>query len=50
MFFIKRINLSNIHTNNVKDMESMFYGCSEQLQNRIKAQYKNIKAEAFRKY
>jgi len=28
-------------------MRFMFYGCSEQFQKKIKAQYKNIKEEAF---
>jgi len=28
-------------------MRGMFYGCSEQFKTKIKAQYKNIKGEAF---
>jgi len=30
-------------------MIGMFFGCSEQFQNKIRAQYKNIKKEAFYK-
>jgi len=47
---LKELNLSNFNTINVTDMESMFKGCSDQLQNKIKAQYKNIKEEAFDNY
>ena len=54
MFFgcslLKELNISGIHTNRITDMGSMFYGCSEQFQNKIRAQYKNIKEEAFIKY
>jgi len=31
-------------------MRGMFYGCSEQFKNKIKAEYKNIKEEAFEIY
>ena len=44
---LKELNLSKLNTNNVTDMGSMFFGCSEQFQNKIRAQYKNIKEEAF---
>ena len=44
---LKELNLSNFNTNNVTNMEWMFYGCSEQLKNKIKSEYKNIKEEAF---
>ena len=51
MFFgcssLKELNLSNFNTNNVTDMRGMFYECSEQLKNKIKSEYKNIKEEAF---
>ena len=44
---LEELNLSNFNTNNVIDMDSMFCGCSVQFQMKIKAQYKNIKEEAF---
>ena len=44
---LKGLNLSNFNTNNVTDMGHMFFGCSGQFQNKIKAQYRNIKEEAF---
>ena len=44
---LEELNLSNFNFNNVNDMRDMFYGCSEQFQNKIKAKYKNIKEEAF---
>ena len=44
---LKELNLSNFNTNNVTDMRYMFYKCSEQLKNKIKSEYKNIKEEAF---
>ena len=44
---LKELNLSNFNTINVTDMESMFNRCSAQFQNKIKAQYKNIKEKAF---
>ena len=43
---LKELNLSNFKTKYV-NMRCMFDGCSVQLQNKIKAQYKNIKKEAF---
>ena len=44
---LKELNLSNFNTNNVNYMGYMFNGCSEQLKNKIKSEYKNIKEEAF---
>ena len=47
---LKELNLSNFNTNNVIIMRGMFSGCSNQFQNKIRAQYKNIKEEAFDNY
>ena len=47
---IKELNISNFNTNNVTDMKGMFSKCSIQFQNKIRAQYKNIKEEAFGNY
>ena len=44
---LKELNLSNFNTNNVINMSYMFSKCSDQLQDEIRAQYKNIKEEAF---
>ena len=44
---LKVLNLSNFNTNNVTYMEYMFGRCSYKFQNKIRAQYKNIKEEAF---
>ena len=44
---LKELNLSKFNTNNVTKMEGMFYKCSCKFQNKIRAQYKNIKEEAF---
>ena len=44
---LKELNLSNFNTNDVINMTSMFFGCSKQLKNKIRAEYKNIKEEAF---
>ena len=44
---LKELNLSNFNTNNVTYMGFMFNGCSDQFQNKIRAQYLNIKKEAF---
>ena len=43
----KELNLNNFNNNNVTNMKYMFSGCSEQFKNTIRAQYKNIKEEAF---
>ena len=54
MFFecysLKELNLSNFNTNNVINMKAMFYGCSEKFINKIRAQYKNIKEQAFKNW
>ena len=47
---LKELNISNFNTNNVTYMGGMFTGCSDQFQNKIRAQYKNIKEEAFNNY
>ena len=44
---LKELNLNNINTNNVTNMHSMFFGCSNEFIMMIKKQYKNIKKEAF---
>ena len=47
---LKELNLSNFNTENVDNMRAMFWGCSDQFQNKIRAEYKNIKEEAFNEY
>ena len=44
---LKELNLSNFNTNNVTNMNGMFSRCSEQIKNKIRSDYKNIKEEAF---
>ena len=44
---LKELKLTNFNTNNVKDMSYMFSNCSDELIQKIKTQYKNIKEEAF---
>ena len=44
---LKELNLNNFNTINVTDMSWMFHGCSGELEKKIKAQYKNIREEAF---
>ena len=44
---LRELNLSNFNTNNVTYMGGMFNGCSDQFQNKIRSEYKNIKKEAF---
>ena len=44
---LNEINLSNFNTDNVINMNNMFSKCSEQLKNKIKNSYKNIRDEAF---
>ena len=39
---IKELNFSNFNTNNVIDMDDIFFGCSDELKNKIKEQNKNI--------
>jgi len=47
---LKEFYISNFNTNNVINMEYMFCDCSAEFQNKIRAQYKNIKEEAFNEY
>ena len=47
---LKELNLSNFNTYYVKDIFGMFTRCSERLKLKIKAQYKNIKEEAFNQF
>ena len=44
---LKELNLSNFIFNNSNNIENMFSGCSEELKNKIKEKYKNIKENAF---
>ena len=44
---LKELNLNNFSTNNVTNMNYMFFRCSNELIMKIKIQYKNIKEEAF---
>ena len=44
---LNELNLNNFNTNNVTDMYSMLYECSDDLKKKIKSENKNIKAEAF---
>ena len=44
---LKELNLNNFNTNNVTNMNFMFYGCSDDLKRKIKSENKNIKDEAF---
>ena len=44
---LKEINLSNFNTNNVVNMYGMSSGCSDDIKNKIREQFKNIKEEAF---
>ena len=50
MFFhcesLKELNINFIN-NNATIMERMFYGCTNELVMKVKAQYKNVKDEAF---
>ena len=47
-FFLKEINISNFKVNNETYMGAMFYGCSDEIKNKIRKQIKNIKKEAFK--
>ena len=51
MFFgcksLNELNLSSFNTDNVINIWAMFYGCSKVFIRKIRAQYKNIKNEAF---
>ena len=50
MFFhcesLKELNI-NFNNNNATIMKRMFYGCTNELVMKVKAQYKNVKDEAF---
>ena len=47
---LTELNLSNCNTYRVFNMKNMFKGCSYHFQNKIRAQYKNIKDKAFDKF
>ena len=49
-FSLDELDLSNFNTKNVQYMGGMFYRCSDQLKNKIRALYKNIEFEAFYEY
>ena len=44
---LKELNLEKFYTNRVVDMIAMFERCSEELREKIKEQYKNIRKDAF---
>ena len=44
---LKELNINNFNTNNLIIMMYMFSYCSKDFIRKIKAQYKNIKEEAF---
>ena len=44
---LKELNISNFNTYNITYMRDMFRGCPIHFQNKNRAQYKNIKEEAF---
>ena len=44
---LKELNLNNFNTNNLTNMNGMFYACSEELIKKIRKQYNNIIDEAF---
>ena len=44
---LTNLNMEKINTEKVKDMKRMFLNCPEELRNKIKEKYKNIKEEAF---
>ena len=46
---LTKLNLPNFKANKTINMRYMFSGCSEQFQNKIRVQYKDIKEEAFNK-
>ena len=47
---LKELKLSNFNTNNVTDMNGMFFECRGELEMKIRMQYKNIKEEVFSPY
>ena len=47
---LKDLNISNFIFNNSRDIKYMFSKCSEELKNKIKKQYNDIKKNAFFDY
>ena len=47
---LKELNISNFKFNDSKNVEYMFSKCSEELKNKIKKQYNDIKKNAFFDY
>ena len=47
LYKVTNLNMEKINTEKVKDMKRMFLNCPEELRNKIKEKYKNIKEEAF---
>ena len=45
---LKELYLNNFNTYNVTNISHMFIWCPEELINKIKSQYNNIKKEAFK--
>ena len=44
---LKELNISNFNTDNVTDMNRMFYQCTYELKLKIQSQYKNFNETAF---
>ena len=44
---LKELNVSNFNINNVTNMSLMLYGCPIELKKKMRAEFKNIKEEAF---
>ena len=44
---LKELNFINFNTNNIIEINGMFYGCSDELIKEIKIKYKDIRKEAF---
>ena len=47
---LKELNISNFNTNKVQNMSYMFTKCLDELKEKIRKKYLNIKEEAFMKY
>jgi len=47
---LKELNLPNFKENNLSNMRDMFSRCSENLKNKIRTKYENIKKEAFKDF
>ena len=45
---LEELNISNINSNNDKNIKNMFRDCSDELKGKIKALNPNIKEEAFK--